>query len=110
VVGSRAGLAGLSDPATRVRPGSDPAPGAEPVTPDLRTEMWRDCGLIREATGLQKLQDAPHLLVRLIAGSALAREESRGGHFRSDFPLEDVAFAAHTVIRPGREPVFERLA
>ena len=110
VFGRRAALAALSDPATGVRPGSDPALGAEPVTPDLRTEMWRDCGLIREAAGLQSLQDAPHLLVRLIAGSALAREESRGGHFRSDFPLEDVAFAAHTVIRPGREPVFERWA
>jgi L-aspartate oxidase len=110
VFGRRAALAALSDPATGVRPVPDPALGAEPVTPDLRTEMWRDCGLIRDAAGLERLRQAPHLLVRLIADSALAREESRGGHFRSDFPLEDAAFAAHTVIRPGREPVFERWA
>jgi L-aspartate oxidase len=110
VFGRRAALAALSDPAPGVRRVPDPALGAEPVTPDLRTEMWRDCGLIRDAAGLERLRQAPHLLVRLIADSALAREESRGGHFRSDFPLEDGAFAAHTVIRPGREPVFERWA
>ena len=28
----------------------------------------------------------PHLLARLVAESALARAESRGGHFRADFP------------------------
>ena len=48
------------------------------------------------------------VLTRLIAESALAREESRGGHFRTDFPAEDDAFGAHTVVRPGRAPVFVR--
>jgi L-aspartate oxidase len=48
------------------------------------------------------------VLTRLIAESALVREESRGGHFRTDFPAEDDAFVAHTVVRPGKEPVFER--
>ena len=70
--------------------------------------MWRDAGLVRDAAGLEPLTRAPHLLCRLIAESALARTESRGGHFRADYPFEDEAFAAHTVIRPGEEPVFER--
>ena len=111
VFGRRAALAALgSDPGqSGVRPGSDPGTRPEEtVTPRLREEMWRDAGLIRDAEGLERLAHAPNLVARLIAASALAREESRGGHFRSDFPVEDDAFAAHTVIRPGREPVFER--
>jgi L-aspartate oxidase len=110
VFGRRAALAALGSDRgqTWVRPGSDSEGREEPVTPDLREALWRDAGLIRDADGLGRLRDAPHLLTRLIAQSALAREESRGGHFRSDFPVEDDSFAAHTVIRPGREPVFER--
>ncbi len=64
------------------------APTPEPVTPELRAALWRDCGLIRDAAGLGHLLDAPHLLTRLIAETALAREESRGSHFRADFPSE----------------------
>jgi L-aspartate oxidase len=106
VFGRRAALAALSGPAvSHVAP--EPCP-EETVTPELRTELWRDCGLIRDAVGLERVGRAQHLLARLIATSALAREESRGGHFRSDFPLESETFAAHTVLRPGREPVFER--
>jgi L-aspartate oxidase len=64
--------------------------------------------LIRDAEGLTRVGRSGHLLVRLIATSALARRESRGGHFRSDFPLESDEFAAHSVVRPGQAPVFER--
>ncbi len=35
---------------------------------------------------------------RLIAASALMREESRGAHYRSDFPTPDNAFASRTFI------------
>ena len=77
------------------------------MTAELRHAMWQDAGLIRDAAGLERLRTAPHVLARLIAESALARRESRGGHFRSDFAVEDPAFAAHTVVRPGHEPVFE---
>ena len=37
----------------------------------------------------------------------LAREESRGVHFREDFPVESEALAGHFVVRPGAEPVLE---
>jgi L-aspartate oxidase len=35
----------------------------------------------------------------LIAGAALARHESRGGHFRTDFPVTQPAWAHRTFIR-----------
>ena len=59
--------------------------------------MGRDAGVIRDARGLARLLDqiatmeaahgpcAPLIAARLIAATALARRESRGGHYRSDF-------------------------
>jgi L-aspartate oxidase len=109
VFGRRAALAALGEPSlASVTTVEGPGPTMEErVTPALRRALWRDAGLVRDAAGLERLRRAPHLLARLIAASALAREESRGGHFRADFPLEDEAFAAHTVMRPGRTPAFE---
>ena len=92
-------------------PGRLPAvpdpPATEPVTPELRAGLWRDCGLIRDAAGLEHLLAAPHLLTRLIGETALEREESRGSHFRVDFPTESEAFERHVVLRHGSEPVLE---
>ena len=75
---------------------------------DVGEALWRDAGLIRDAAGLERLLDAPNELVRLVARSALARTESRGVHFRDDYPAEDEALAGHFVVRPGDEPVLER--
>jgi L-aspartate oxidase len=103
VFGRRAALAGLDEPVRR-EPPLPQAPPAEPVTGELRRALWHDAGLVRDAAGLDRLVHAPHLLTRLIARSALVREESRGAHFRADFPREDPAFAGHVVLAPGREP------
>jgi L-aspartate oxidase len=41
-----------------------------------------------------------HLSALLVAKSALAREESRGAHYRIDYPdHEDRRFSRHSVIR-----------
>lgn len=84
--------------------------GGEPVSlapfPDLpgdvlqvlRKAMSRDAGVVRDAHGLTRLLDqlnalepaygpCPSLVAaRLIVEAALARRESRGGHYRADFP------------------------
>ena len=110
VFGRRAALAALEEPRLRDSPSDVPVFNEAPVvvTPDLREALWEDAGLLRNASRLERLTSCPHLLTSLVARCALAREESRGGHFREDFPTESAAFAGlHTVLRPTGEPELE---
>ncbi len=121
VFGRRAALAALAGPVRSGRyggqtpdaAGSDASIGGSrtgpdgPVTEELRRALWRDCGLVRDGPGLESLRGAPHLLARLVVESALYREESRGSHFRPDFPAEDERFHGHVVLRHGSEPELE---
>jgi L-aspartate oxidase len=83
--------------------------------------MWQDVGIVRNGAGLsralQQLEEvAPriarphtrracearnlHLVGRLVARCAFAREESRGAHYRTDFPAHnDGRFLKHSIIR-----------
>jgi L-aspartate oxidase len=101
VFGRRAGLAALAGPRFDVE--APPIARAD----DAGAALWRDAGLIRSADGLARLLDSPHPLVREIASSGLAREESRGVHFREDFPVESEELAGHLVVHAGRQPVLE---
>ena len=85
-------------------------PSPQPLAPDeVRDLMWRNAGLFRTREKLleavetlerasassssRTAEDSRHrnllTVARLIARAALRREESRGGHFRADFPERD---------------------
>jgi L-aspartate oxidase len=108
VFGRRAALAALDVPEVGKR--REPALEVEPadeVRGELRRLLWQEAGLVRDGAGLERLRLAPHLLARLIAEAALVRRESRGGHFRADYPAQDPALAGHFVLSAGQEPTLE---
>ena len=109
VFGRRAALAAAAEPELPGRLGPPPTTASQaPVTPELRETMWGEAGLVRDEPGLEHPTHSPHPVASMIARSALLRRESRGSHFRVDFPHEDPALAGlHTVLRPGAEPAFE---
>ena len=105
VFGHRAALAGLDEPAGRAGAALAAPPDvdlAPPPTRGTRTAMWREVGLERSAGGLRRLLADEHPLARLVAASALDREESRGAHARADFPAPDAELDdRHSVVPAG---------
>jgi L-aspartate oxidase len=108
VFGQRAAEAALAEPELAAY-GPAPAPVAIPMpSRDTREHLWRDAGVVRTADGLRSLLDDPHPLARIVGECALLREESRGGHQRSDFPETDPRLdGSHVVIRSPDTPEFE---
>jgi L-aspartate oxidase len=95
----------------------------------IRDVMWREVGIMRSGKELtdaikqlqsielpksEKRGRSAHelrnllTLALLMAQSALAREESRGSHYRSDFAYRnDEDFSKHSTVQRGKEVRFE---
>jgi len=79
----------------------------------VKRVMWERVGILRDAESLKRaLSEFEQIeksnlgtasrnfvtLAKLVAMAALWREESRGGHFRTDFPArDDVNFDKHSI-------------
>lgn len=90
---------------------------AGPTLQDLRAVMWDRVGLVRTGDGLWEARNAilemAPVLERTISGrnaadlglmivmAALRRSESRGGHYRADYPEPDPMQAHRTLIDAG---------
>jgi L-aspartate oxidase len=96
----------------------------------VRDVMWQQVGVLRDgkdlASAIKKLEAMDvskcekagrsdyetrnlHTLALLIARSALARVESRGSHYRADFPYrDDEDFARHSLVQKGKDVGFEK--
>ncbi len=102
VFGRRAGAAAALDPSAATAP-IEPAQAYANLPPEalqqLRRAMSANAGVIRTASGLRRLLAvidgladrwgwaSPLVAARLAACAALDRTESRGGHYREDFPV-----------------------
>jgi L-aspartate oxidase len=130
VFGALAAEAMLTEPAPtalpqtshRLNPQNHSAADVEAWIAELRALMWRDAGLLRNGPDLRRAAERLrtmaqtmaagtsrralearnlHTIAQVIVACALAREESRGAHWRSDFP-QHAAAPMHSLIHTGK--------
>jgi L-aspartate oxidase len=132
---SKMTLPGSPAPQPNTTPAGPALPKVSKATPAalalkaIRDIMWNKVGILRSGKELQdalqqlvamELPKVPHpdradhelynlhALATLIARSGLAREESRGSHYRSDFPYrDDEKFSKHSTVKRGEDIRFE---
>jgi L-aspartate oxidase len=108
VFGRRAALATLDEPSASASE-KDPQPplreGQALALPSAGTRdaLWEHAGIERSAAGLSELLEDPHPLARMIARSALEREETRGTHARTDHPDRDAGLDGRHAVIGGSE-------
>lgn len=83
VFGRRAALAGLEE--TPSEPVGIPDWRFTPPTAETREAVWKLAGPLRTGSELERLTGDSYPLAAAIGKTALAREESRGGHRRTDY-------------------------
>jgi L-aspartate oxidase len=98
VFGRRAALAALEEPPLTSRPAEPVATPIAVVEQATRTALWEHAGIERSLEGLTALLDDPHPLARMIARSAMERQESRGTHARTDHPQRDAALDGRHIV------------
>jgi len=128
VFGARAGAAAAGEAPAEVEPGepSDWDYGYEAdwriddgTRAEVKRIMWEKVGIVRNRLGLQEaLASLAEIadrelntrswnfvtLARLVAQAAMARRESRGAHYRNDFPQrDDENFRHHTLQQRERD-------
>jgi L-aspartate oxidase len=131
VFGARAGQAASQDSSRFQLSSSKPSRGeaesrnsksetgmSTAVRKRVKRIMWERVGILRDRNALERaIAEFDQIaagrlstssrnfvtLARLVADAALWREESRGGHFRTDFPQQRDSFRTHSIQAFGRE-------
>jgi len=127
VFGARAGRTAISDSSAFHVPGHELEIGlvtersdeiSTAVKKRIKRIMWERVGILRDRDSLiRALREFQQIssgnlsassrkfvtLAQLIATAALWREESRGGHFRTDFPEQHEDFRVHSIQKIGAD-------